>query len=97
MSMKQATTPSLSELQYDQTKQYHPFARAVSDAEWLVQPPTSRTPIGRVRSRIGDDGALEFVVYPWSAGSATPAPYDGSHPTLFHAVSWLRWRLGARP
>jgi hypothetical protein len=18
-------------------------------------------------------------------------PYDGSHPTLFHAVSWLRW------
>jgi hypothetical protein len=97
MSTKQATAPSLPAVQYDQTRQYHPFAKSLTDGEWLVQPPTARNPIGVVRSRVGDDGALQFVVFGWAAGSAAPAPFEGSHPTLFHAVSWLRWRLGARP
>ncbi|BDI22129.1 hypothetical protein [Herbiconiux sp. L3-i23] len=92
----QHRSPVLSELQYDQTRQYHPFARQVRDGEWLVQPPTSKAPIGVVRSQYRADGALEFAVYSWIAGSASTVPFDETHPTLFHAVSWLRWRLGAR-
>lgn len=92
----QRLTPAPAPLQYDQTRQYHPFARQTGDAEWLVQPPMSRGPIGVIRSRTGDDGVLQFVVYGWVAGRAASMPFDETHPTLFHAVSWLRWRLGAR-
>ncbi len=41
------------------------------------------------------DGQQEFIVSRLSASGGTTA-FEGSHPTLFHAVSWLRWRLGVR-
>jgi hypothetical protein len=78
--------------QYDQSTPYHPFARQIDEDHWVVEEPGVARPLGYVRSRFSpSSGMLEFVVFPWHDESITVRPYDGSHPTLFHAVSWLRW------
>lgn len=87
--------PRISTVRYDQTRQYHPFARSVEDGIWIVQPPTAARPIGEVHQRLLDDGQLEFVCVR-RVGPGETITFDGIHPTLFHAVSWLRWRVGSR-
>jgi len=96
-TMEAPKMPRLTQPKYDQSRQYHPFARMVREGEWIVQPPTSSKPIGVVRASVSEQGEPEFVVYAWHNGAAKSVPFDETHPTLFHAVSWLRWRLGARP
>lgn len=88
--------PRVGNERYDQSRQYHPFARPIDDGQWIVEEPGRARPLGYVRSRVGTDGAMEFIVWPWHDESITVRPYEGSHPTLFHAVSWLRWRLDER-
>ncbi|MFD1712927.1 hypothetical protein ACFSBZ_00435 [Amnibacterium flavum] len=85
--------PRLTEVKYDQTSPFHPFARQVGDGEWIVQPPESKSPAGLIRVRLAADGGLDFAVYPWHDDAPDSTPFEGSHPTLFHAVSWLRWYL----
>ncbi|MCU1571337.1 MAG: hypothetical protein JWR33_2078 [Naasia sp.] len=83
--------------QYDQSRQYHPFAKQIDDDQWIVEVPGAERPLGFVRARVSvATGQLEFVVFPWHDESITVSPYDGSHPTLFHAVSWLRWRMSGQ-
>ena len=78
--------------QYDQSRPYHPYARQIDDDQWIVEEPGVSRPLGYVHSRFSPEtGFLEFIVLPWHDESITVRPYDGSHPTLFHAVSWLRW------
>lgn len=80
--------------QYDQSRPYHPFARQIDADQWIVEEPGAPRPLGFVRCRPDSAGErLEFVVWPWHDESITVRPFDGSHPTLFHAVSWLRWRM----
>ena len=85
--------PRLTEVKYDQSSPFHPFARQTRDGEWTVQPPESDGPVGTIRVRIDEAGELDFAVYEWFAGAPSSTPCEGSHPTLFHAVSWLRWHL----
>ena len=82
--------------QYDQSRPYHPFARQIDEDQWIVEEPGAARPLGFVQSRTASSGALEFVVFPWHDESITVRQFDGSHPTLFHAVSWLRWHESAR-
>lgn len=89
-------TMSRSVEQYDQTRQYHPFARPIDAGQWIVEEPGRARPLGYVRSRPARSGEIEFVVWPWHDESITVRPFEGSHPTLFHAVSWLRWRMDER-
>lgn len=91
--------PRISTVYYDQTRQYHPFAREAGERVWVVQPPTATRPIGEVHQRLLDDGQSEFVCVRrvgLGLGLGETITFDGSHPTLFHAVSWLRWRVGSR-
>ena len=85
--------PRLSEVKYDQSSPFHPFARQSRDGEWVVQPPESSCPVGLIRVRCNNNDGIEFVVYEWCDGAAATAPLGDPHPTLFHAVSWLRWHL----
>jgi hypothetical protein len=88
--------PRLTAVRYDQTRQYHPFARpAEEEGVWIVQPPTASRPIGEVHQRISDDGQLEFICVR-RLGMGESITFEGAHPTLFHAVSWMRWRVGSR-
>jgi hypothetical protein len=82
--------------QYDQSHPYHPYARQIDESQWVVEEPGMDRPLGFVHSRPGEYGLLEFVVFPWHDPSITVRPFDGSHPTLFHAVSWLRWHEAPR-
>lgn len=87
--------PRISTVLYDQSRQYHPFAHAAEEGVWIVQPPTAARPIGEVHQRLLDDGQFEFVCVR-RVGLGETITFEGSHPTLFHAVSWLRWRVGSR-
>lgn len=83
----------ITEVRHDQSVHYHPFARQISEAEWLVEVPGSTRPIGTVRADIvGTTGELRFWAYGWDGDAPASEPFEGAHPTLFHAVSWLRWR-----
>lgn len=82
--------------QYDQSRPYHPYARQIDESQWIVEEPGAGRPLGYVQSRFSAAGILEFIVVPWHDESITVRPYDGSHPTLFHAVSWLRWHESTR-
>jgi hypothetical protein len=83
---------SLSEVRYEQTHHYHPFARETGDGEWVVEVPGMDAPVGYVRLKKTKNGALTFRAYPCQGITENIKPFPGAHPTLFHAVAWLRWQ-----
>ena len=82
----------LTEVRYDQTRHYHPFARELSEGEWVVEVPGIDAPIGYVRLKKAKNGTLAFRAYSCQGITENVKPFPGSHPTLFHAVAWLRWQ-----
>ena len=87
-----AVAPELSEVRYEQTRHYHPFARELNEGEWVVEVPGMDAPVGYVRLKKSKNGTLTFRTYSCQGVSENVKPFPGAHPTLFHAVAWLRWQ-----
>lgn len=84
--------PPLSQVQYERSTHYHPFARKTGELEWVVEDPTSGAQLGVVRADQDTADGPFFLAYRMKHGAPAKHPAKGIHPTLFHAVSWLRWR-----